>query len=797
MNPVAPPAVGRSLARPGDRDLVRGRTPFGADRSPGPHGPPGPPATAVFVRSPYAHARVTGVDSGPAAREPGVLGVYTAADLDLVAPGPFHPSLSSWWVQPLLAAGRVRYQGEPVAVVVAETREAAVDAAESVAVDYEPLTPVLDLDPALAGAGPIHDGTDRTPVRDGDDDPRPEGNVALDTGWVGTLDLVDDDLAGHEIVVSGRQFNPRLTPAPIEGRVVTAWWTDGVGPRLRVWSNTQRPHGYRDELAALYRLAADDIEVDTGPAVGGGFGGKNGRTPEERLIPWLARAVGRPVSWVETRTENLTVAPQGRGERIEMTLAGSADGRIRALRAELVKDVGAYPMTGALLPGGYTVPGASGCYDIAQVAIRCRSVATNRVPTSAYRGAGRAPYIAALERMVDRFAAAAGLDPAEVRRRNLVRPDQHPHHTPTGGRYDEADYPGDLERALTGAGYLELRAEQARRRAEGGPRQLGIGLACYNHLTVGPGGEAASVTLLEGGRFRVVTGSTDQGHGHAVTWAQIAADAVGAPVDRIEVVEGSTALIATGVGAVGSRSAQTAGIAVHRSGHQLVDEARSVAAGVLEAATEDVVFDRGDGGQRGRFHVVGTPAVSVGWAEVAAARADHGRGELACGDHYDPDGAFSYPSGAHVAVVEVDAETGAVAVRAFLAVDDAGVRINPTIVEGQLHGGIAAGIGQALGEVTADDDVGNNLTATLIDYAMATTDVVPPIELIAGGVASSFNELGVKGVGESGPIGATPAVHNAVIDALAPLGLDHVDLPCTPERVWAALRQLQPDETTE
>ena len=579
-----------------------------------------------------------------------------------------------------------------------------------------------------------------------------------------------------------RVMNPRLSPAPIEPRATTAVW---MGPdELVVWAASQRPHGVRDELCALYGLDRQRVTVIAGPDVGGGFGGKTGRSPEERIIPLLARRAQRPVSWIETRSEYLAAGPQGRGEQVDIELAATAEGRLLAVRAELIKDAGAYPMTGALLPAGYTVPCAIGPYDIGHAEIRAVAVATNRVPTSAYRGAGRAPYLAALEVAVDQVAAATGIDPAEVRRRNLLRPDQLPHDTPTGSRYDEADYPADLERALAAAGYDQLRADQARRGAGADPvaRRLGIGVVSYNYITSGAGVKEASVTLLPDGRARVVTGTTSQGHGHTTTWAQLAADTLGMGIDEIEVVEGRTDLIGSGVGAVGSRSAQTAGMAIHRSATALVDEALALAAELLEASPADVVLDR----EEGRFHVVGTPAVALTWAAIAAS-ASAADQELACGDFYDTEGVNTYPSGTHLAVVEVDPATGAVELTRFVAVDDAGARINPMIVEGQLHGGIAAGISQALGEACHHDRDGNPLTATFLDYTIATADQLPSFELIAGEVPTSVNLLGLKGVGESGTIGATPAVHLAVLDAIRPLGVDHLDLPCTPERVWAAI----------
>ena len=584
------------------------------------------------------------------------------------------------------------------------------------------------------------------------------------------------------VVVTLDVMNPRQSPAPIEARSMTCWWSSDRS-RLTVWATTQRPHGARNELSRLYGVDPSSVVVMT-PDVGGGFGGKNSRTAEEWVLPFLAREVGRPVTWVEDRSEYLAGATQGRGERFELVLGGTTDGTITGLRVDMVKDCGAYPITGAVLPGAYTAPNASGPYAIAHVEFTARCVVTNQAPISAFRGAGRAPLIAALERLVDRYAQTIGVDPAEVRRRNLVEPARMPYDTPTGGCYDDADYPAGLERALAVVDYDRLRSEQAARRTAHSTRPLlGIGIGCYNHMTVGGGGEEASVTILPGGGARVITGSTTQGHGHDVTWAQLTSDVLGIPVERIEVVEGRTNLIASGVGAVGSRSLQTAGVAVHRSATAVLDRAVGVVAELLEAAPSDVVLDR----PTGRFQVVGTPARSVGWVEIATAAGESPESELSCGELYDTEGRNTYPSGTHVAVVEVDPETGRASVRRLVAVDDAGTVVNPTIVEGQLHGGIAAGLGQVLGETVRYDAAGNLVTATFLDYGMATIDELPLFEIALDAVPTSFNELGVKGVGESGTIGATAALQNAIVDAIAHLGVTHIDLPCTPERVWRTI----------
>ncbi|MCP3987897.1 MAG: xanthine dehydrogenase family protein molybdopterin-binding subunit [Actinomycetia bacterium] len=799
------PLTGQPIRRLEDERLVTGRATFVADLD--------DPrlvdrAHVVFVRSPLAHAEITGVDLDRARTAAGSLGVFSAAQVDVFPAGRFAPSLHPGFAQPCLAEKRVRYVGEPVVAVVAETMEAAVDIAELVDVSYERLEPVLDL--ATAGTNPVilfEPGTEARLQADVDrtDEASLGDNVAVDTGWCGSSPSTPSPFDQAAVSVELQVMNPRMSPAPIEPRaVLAAWVSDGDRPssdtadadmadhdrtasdelRLLVWIASQRPHGYRNELCALYQLSPDRVSVVAGPDVGGGFGGKTSRSPEERIIPFLARAVGRPVSWIETRSEYLAGAPHGRGEQINYLLSGTREGKITGLRAELIKDAGAYPMTGAIIPAGYTVPCANGAYDIDHVEVRAVSVATNRVPTSAYRGAGRAPYLAGLERLVDLFATRIGLDPAEARRRNLIRPDQLPYLTPTGARYDEADYPGDLEQAIAVVGLDQLRAKQAERRASSQTCQMGIGVATYCYITVGGGGEEASVTLLDDGRARVVTGTTSQGHGHVTTWAQLAADVLAMPIESIVVVEGDSDAIGSGVGAVGSRSAQTAGMAIHRAATELVSEAMLLAADILEAAVDDLVLDR----STGSFHVIGTPARSLSWGDVAVVALDEAR-ELSCGDFYDTNGANTYPSGTHVAVVEVDTETGGVDLVRFVAVDDAGVRINPLIVDGQLHGGIAAGISQALGEEVLYDDAGNLVNTTFLDYTVATTDQLPSFELTASQHATSVNPLGIKGVGESGTIGSTPAVHNAIVDAISHLGVEHMDLPCTPERIWTAIER--------
>ncbi len=758
------PRTGLPLRRIEDPSLVTGSARFTADiENPALDGA----LHVAFVRSPVAAGRIVEVDPADALAIPGVVAVLTGTEVEQLAP--FAMPFDDRYTQPLLPAASIGFAGQAVAAVAAETAALAVDAAESVLVDIEPADPVLDLEEAEAR--------------------RPVGGTAFATsGDSGFADAAD----AADLVVELRQLSPRQLPTPIEGRSIAAVVD---GSRLLVWSATQTPHAYRANLSKLLEIPVEAIRV-MAQTVGGGFGGKVSRTAEEYLVPLLATRTGRPVRWNETRSENFATATQGRGELITVALAGTNDGRITGIRSRLVKDSGAYPLVGAVLAAGYTSKIANGCYDVDTVEFSSIAVLTNKPPTSAYRGAGRSPYIGALERAVDRFAAELSLDPAEVRRRNLIQPENMPYANRTGGIYDEADYPGDLERSLEAVGYDRLRAEQAERRAAGDRSALGIGIACYNHMTTGGGGEEASVTVGEDGKATVVTGTTSQGHGHATTWAQIASDVLGIAVEDIAVVEGDTDAIGSGVGAVGSRSLQTAGMAVHRAATDVVEQARSVAADLLEAAVGDVVLSSDldakphsePGSEPGGtgFHVVGTPARALGWAEIAA---NTPASEVTCGDFYDTEGRNTFPSGVHVAVVEVDTETGLVRLDRLVGVDDAGTVVNPLIVEGQIHGGMASAVGQVLGEVIVHDGSGNQLTSSLMDYPIPTADQLPSFEVVPAETASSFNTLGFKGVGESGTVGATGAVHNAAVDAVAHLGVRHLDLPCTPERMWRAIEQ--------
>ena len=528
-------------------------------------------------------------------------------------------------------------------------------------------------------------------------------------------------------------------------------------------------------------FAPDAIRV-IAPDVGGSFGAKARPYPEELLLPWLARRVARPVRWVPPRSVDMVGLGHSRAQIQTVEITGHRDGTVCSVSAHILSDAGAYPLigptlaanTGRLMGGAYRIPALSWTTE---------SVVTNTTPTVAYRGAGRPEAGALIERAMDLFAAEVGLDPVEVRRRNLLQPEDFPYSAPTGITYDSGDYQRALALALDQAGYEDLRADQARRRARGDTRLPGIGVAVFVDRTAGvAGSEYGAVALRPDGSMLVRTGSSPYGQGHHTAWAMIVADRTGLPLDRIEVVHGDTDVVPRGEVTGGSRSAQKAGSALAEASDGLVAAACEIAAQVLEAAIEDVVFTLSD---EGRFHVAGTPAVSLGWADIAAARPSD---PLACESDFAGEGP-TFPFGAYVAVVTVDVETGGVRLERMVTVDDAGTVLNPLLALGQVHGGIAQGVGQALFEEMVYDDAGNPLTATLADYAILSACELPSFECDLTETPSPNNPLGLKGIGESGTIGAPPAVQSAVVDALSHLGVRHIDMPAHPERVWAAIRQ--------
>jgi carbon-monoxide dehydrogenase large subunit len=532
-------------------------------------------------------------------------------------------------------------------------------------------------------------------------------------------------------------------------------------------------------VAGIYGLEPGQVHVIT-PDVGGGFGAKL-HYPEELLCPWVAKRVGRPVRWTETRSESMLGLGHGRAQIHEIEIGGTRSGEVLAYRLNVVQDAGAYPRFGAMLPM-MTAHMLTGTYAIPQAQIAARSVVTNTVPVGAYRGAGRPEAAAAIERAMDLFAAEIGMDPAELRRRNLIGADAFPYTTVVGTTYDSGQYERALDLVLEQAGYTELRAEQARRRQAGDRLALGIGVSVYVEVTAfGGGTEYARVEVLPSGGARVLTGTSPHGQGHETGWAMLVADRLGIAIDQIEVVHGDTDLVPMGGLTGGSRSLQLGGTNVWRAAGAVVERGRQLAAELLEADPTDVVLDQ----VGGRFHVAGTPSIGVPWSDLASAAS--ARDESLSGEGDFVSGSGTYPCGAHLAVVEVDVETGKATLVRLVAVDDAGRILNPLLAEGQVHGGLAQGAAQALLEEVVYDEDGNPLTTNFADYAIISAPELPSFETIHLETPSPHNELGAKGIGESGSIGSTPAVHGAVIDALAHLGVRHVPMPTTPERIWRAL----------
>ena len=714
-----------------------------------------------FVRSPVAHARITSVDVGAARAAPGVVAVLTAADLGLPTLPVLLPLYNPAMRIPLLAVDVVRFVGEPVAVVLTEQAYQGEDAAELVEVGYDPLPAVVDLKAAASDEVLLFPDA---------------GTNTVCT--FGVPHFSDDLFAGCEVVVTQEIVNQRVAAAPLEVRAAAA--APDADGRLVLWLSTQAAAMARAAVAASIGMPLDQLRVIT-PDVGGGFGAKIGSDPDHAVVAAAARALGRPVRWVENRSENMVAMTQGRGQLLTVTLGGRRDGTLLAYRLDVLQDAGAYPRLGAVLPS-LTLLMAPAVYDIPKLELRGRSLVTTTTSTGAYRGAGRPEATHAIERAVDLFAAEAGLDPADVRRRNLLPAFTEPHTTPTGALYDTGNYPAALERVLEAVGYEGLRTEQAERRARGDDRQLGLGLCVYVEVTgsslEGPPHEVADVQVHSDGTATVLTGTSPHGQGHATAWAMIASAETGIPVDRITVRHGDTDLVPEGVGTFGSRSLQQGGAAVQQATRELVELARRRAAELLEADPDDVVLDPA----RAAVHVAGSPETALTLAQIA----EHE--PLQVRSTFEPPG-MTFPFGAHLAVVEVDVPTGQARLQRLVAVDDAGTVLNPLLLEGQRHGGFAQGIAQALFEEVLYDPEGNPLTSNLATYPFVSITELPGYETVDMVTPTPYNALGAKGIGESGTIGSTPAVHNAVVDAVAHLGVRHVDMPATPLRVWRAVQE--------
>ncbi len=722
---------------------------------------------AVFVRSPIAHARIQSVEVDDARAMPGVTGVFVAGDMGGLRMPPVEDTPETF-ARPLLAIGRVRFVGEPVAVVVAQTRARAMDAAEAVAIDYAPLAPVIDPEAALQPDAPVlfqaHGSNVAFRVDEVADDPRALGDA--------------------EITMRARFVNQRVAPVPMEPNGALAIAGTAAGqPSVTLWASVQAPQDTRRIVAQVLGLGPGQVRVRTA-VVGGGFGGKIPTYPEHVVIAWLARHMGTAVRWSETRSENMVAMTHGRGQVQHVELGATRDGRLLGLRVFVIQDIGAYASEAATLPP-LTGLMASGPYRIPRIDFHAVLVLTNTTPVGAYRGAGRPEATWLLERALDMLADDLGIDPAEIRRRNFIPSSAFPYRTPTGANYDSGDLRGALDAALRAAGYRELRQEQASRIERGETWQLGIGISSYIEIT-GWGSEYASVEASEQGTFTVLTGTSPHGQGHETTWAQIVADTLGVSFDAVTVRHSDTALVPRGEGTMGSRSLQVGGSAVLRASVALRGKARRLAAHLLKTGESGVRFSGG------RIGVRGAPELSLSWGGLAAAAADPSslppgmETGLRAEDDFEMADS-TYPSGVHVAVVEVDTETGKVKLVRHVAADDCGRRVNPMLVEGQIHGGAAQGAAQALYESFVYDEEGNPLTSSLATYAMPSAAELPAFDTIPLVTPTDRNPLGAKGVGEGGTIGAGPAVHNAVIDALSHLGVRHVDPPMTPERVWTAI----------
>ncbi|HWS44668.1 MAG TPA: xanthine dehydrogenase family protein molybdopterin-binding subunit [Acidimicrobiia bacterium] len=775
--------VGTRTQRKEDPPLLTGEARFVADV-----GVPGALHLAL-VRSPHAHARIRAIDTAAAAAMPGVVAVYTGADLvdewadAMPCAWPVTADMKNPPHRPV-AVSEACYVGDAVAVVVANSAYEARDAAGEVVVDYEALPAVVDLEDAASDRVVVHADLGTNLSYTWELTPQPEA--------------VDAAFANAAHVVKERYLQQRLIPMAMEPRGVCVVPQPFAG-EYTIYSSTQIPHILKVMLGITCGLAEHKLRV-IAPSVGGGFGSKLNVYAEEVLALALARRLKRPVKWIEDRSENSQATIQGRGQIQDIELAADASGKVSAVRVHLLADMGAYLQ---LVTPGIPLLGAfvyHGCYDIPAYSFTCTGVFTTKTPTDAYRGAGRPEATYAIERAMDALAARIGVDPAEIRRRNFITPEQFPYSSGAGLVFDSGNYARALDRALELAGYDKLRQEQRDQRASGSTKHVGIGLSSYVEmcglapsrvlasLNYAAGGwEAATIRMLPTGRVQVVTGTTPHGQGHETSWSMIVADKLGVPVDDIDVLHSDTAISPSGMDTYGSRSLSVGGTAVFLAADRVLQKARAIAAHQFEVAEEDLEFAGGE------FTVRGTPSRSTPLAAIAfAAFTAHdlpdgmepGLSETVT---WDPPN-FTFPFGTHVCVVEVDEETGAVEILRYVAVDDCGNQINPLIVEGQVHGGIVQGIAQALYEDAVYDSDGNLQTTTLADYLVPSAAEFPSFELDHTVTPSPTNPMGVKGIGEAGTIASTPAVMNAVVDALAPMGVRDVTMPASPQHVWDAIR---------
>jgi carbon-monoxide dehydrogenase large subunit len=780
MTTMADREVGKARRRKEDARLVTGQTNWTDNITlPG-------LAHVAFLRSPHAHARITSVNLDAAREASGVFAVYSGQDVaaeqgSLPCAWPVTPDIVIP-AHPPMAVDTVRYGGEIVAAVVARDRYAAADALELIDVTYEPLEPVLDMEAALAPGSPkVHE----------------EGNKSY-TWPFGNGDI-DAAFAGAPVVIERTYRQQRLIPTAMEPRAVVA---APVADEYTLWSATQIPHVLKVMLAVVTGIPEHKLRV-IAPDVGGGFGSKLQVTAEEVLALILARRLGRPVKWTESRSEGNLAVHHGRDQIQRIRIAAEADGRLRGLDVDLLADMGAYLM---LVTPGVPLLGAfmfNAIYKMDAYRFSCTGVFTTKTPTDAYRGAGRPEATFAIEHIMDDLAAHLGLDPLEVRERNWIRHEEFPFTTIAGLTYDSGNYEAATALARDLFQYADLRKEQAQRNDAGSPVRLGIGVSTYTEmcglapsrvlgsLAYAAGGwEHASVRVLPTGKVEVITGASAHGQGHETAWSQIAADELGVPFEDIKVLHGDTAIAHKGMDTYGSRSLVVGGIALVQACGKVREKARVIAAAMLEVDPNDLEW------ADGKWSVRGDPDQGKSIAEVAFptfAAHDLPAGvepSLDSDATFDPEN-FSYPHGTHLCAVEVDTETGRVKIRSYVAVDDIGNVINPLIVDGQVQGGIAQGVAQALFEEAIYDSSGNLETTSLADYLIPSAADLPSFTLARTQTPSTLNPLGVKGVGEAGTIASTPAVVNAIVDALRPFGVTDIAMPCTPERVWRAINEAQ------
>jgi carbon-monoxide dehydrogenase large subunit len=786
--PVETPAreVGKARRRKEDARLITGRTQWTDNLV-----LPGMLHLAI-VRSPVAHAKIGNVDLEAARSAPGVIAVFSGRDFaeeqgsipcawpvtpDMVNPG--HPSL---------AVEEVNHVGEAVAVIVARSKAAAQDAVELVDVDYDPLPVVLDMEQAIADNPDLcHDHLSSNE----------SFRFVFESGAAGTGQDTDQAFADAEVVVSRRFVQQRLIPAFMEPRSTVV---QPQGDNYTMWSATQVPHILRLMLAMVTGTPEHKIRV-IAPDVGGGFGGKLQVTPEEVITLLVAKRVGKPVKWTETRSESLMSAHHGRDQIQYIDIASDREGNVKGLKVHILSDMGAYlrlVSPGIPILGAFMYPAI---YKFPAYRFDCQGVFTNKTPTDAYRGAGRPEATFAIERIMDELALELGMDPLELRRKNWIKAEEFPFTTIAGLEYDSGDYEQATQQALELIGYDELREEQRRRRESNDPVQLGIGFSTFTEmcglapsrvlgsLSYGAGGwESASIRMLPTGKVEVVTGSSAHGQGHETAWSQLVADELGVPFEDVEVLHGDTSVSPRGLDTYGSRSLVVGGAAAVNAAQKVVAKARRVAAHLLEANEDDLEFEGG------KFAVRGTPGTSIGIQEIALATfAAHNWPEgmepsIDAEATFDPVN-FSFPHGTHICALEVDTETGMVKIRKYACVDDVGKIVNPLIVEGQVHGGLAQGIAQALYEEAVYDADGNLTTGTFVDYLVPSAADLPHFDTGNTVHEAPGNPIGAKGVGEAGCIASTPAVVNAALDAVRHLGVSDILMPLTPERVWRAIHQ--------